>query len=571
MLVMRNIIHSLLIFVSILALLTHCARDENVVAEVGSLTISKEELIKELKRIYPNKVLKEINLEDKKTLINRMAEHKQKVNAAYDLNLDEEDKIVTMANDRRDRMIGNKYYEKVIVDQFVSEEEIKKDLERQGTELKATHILISYKKANQKVYRTKEEAKALAKKIANQAQNGADFTKLAVENSNDASVKENKGDLSYFKWGQMVPAFQDAAWNLKIGEISDPVETRYGFHIIRLDDRREDPNYVISTDDEDISAAKQRLYKAHADSARALWQKHYQNLKEKYSYQLHSEALNNIANMLTERLKTDKLTYESFSQEELESKLVTWEGGSFTFQMAIANQKSNLERILPRYKQVKFLQREVEGQTILRMVVIDAKQYKIAEDKTIEQEVNKLLEQQLAQLVEKREIEEKAIVTEEATIEYYQNNPDKFIKKEEIEIWEIHVKDENLAKKILEKAKSGQDFTELAKKYSEDQTSASNGGYMGFRFIKGRGAVSKEAFKLGPGGKIGGPIKYRKGWTIIKTGQKHDESIKPFEEVKKLAESYVHSERIRENRVQWEKQLKEKYPIKIFDEKLKEI
>lgn len=571
MLVMQNIIHHLLIFVSVISLFTHCARDENVVAEVGSLTISKEELIQALKKFYPNKVLKEISLEEKKTVLNRIAVNKQKVNAAYDFNLDQDDKIVKMTKNRRERMIGNKYYEKVIVDHFVSEEEIKTDLARQGTELKATHILISYKKANPKVNRTREEAEALAKKIANQAQNGADFNKLAVEYSDDPSAKSNKGDLSYFKWGAMVPAFQDAAWKLKIGEISDPVETQFGYHVIRLDDRREDPNYVIPTDKEGISAAKQRLYKAHVDSARALWRKHHQNLKDKYSYQLQTETLNAIATMLTERLKTEKLTYESFSQEELESKLATWEGGSLTFQMIIEGQKDNIERILPRYKQVKSLQREVEGQSTLKMVLIDAKQYKIAEDGKIEQEINKFLEQHLAQIVEKREIEEKAIVTEEATVEYYQNHPDKFVQKEEIEIWEIHVKDENLAKKILKKAKSGQDFTALAKEYSEDETSASKGGYIGFRFVNGRGAVSKEAFKLGQGGKIGGPIKYRKGWSIIKTGEKRDESIKPFEEAKKLAESYVHSERINENRVQWEKLLKEKYPIKIFEEKLKEI
>jgi peptidyl-prolyl cis-trans isomerase SurA len=568
---MRNIIHNLLIFFSVLSLLTHCARDENVVAEVGSLTISKEELTKELKRAYPSKVLKEISLEEKKAVLNRMTVNKQKVNAAYDLNLDQDDKIANMVKNRRDRMIGNKYYEKVIVDHFVSEEEIKMDLARQGTELKATHILISYKKENPKVNRTKEEAEALAQKIANQAKNGADFNKLAVEYSNDPSAKSNKGDLSYFKWGQMVPAFQEAAWNLKIGQISDPVETRFGFHIIRLDDRRDDPNYIISNDDEGISAAKQRLYKAHADSARALWRKHYQNLKEKYSYQLHTEALNHIASMLTERLKTDKLSYESFSREELESKLATWEGGNLTFQMVIGSQKDKLERILPKYKQVSSLQREVEGQSTLNLVLLDAKQYNIAEDEKIEQEINKFLEQQLAHIVEKREIEEKAIVTEEAAVEYYQNHPEKFIQKEEIEIWEIHVKDEKLANKILKKAQSGQDFTALAKEYSEDKTSASKGGYIGFRFVNGRGAVSKEAFKLGPRGKIGGPIKYKKGWSIIKTGEKRDESIKPFEEAKRLAESYVHSERIKENRVQWEKQLKDNYPIKIFEEKLKEI
>jgi parvulin-like peptidyl-prolyl isomerase len=140
-----------------------------------------------------------------------------------------------------------------------------------------------------------------------------------------------------------------------------------------------------------------------------------------------------------------------------------------------------------------------------------------------------------------------------------------------MEIWEIYVEDESLAKSILAKAKAGHDFTQLAQKYFQDKSYASKGGYLGYRYIKGRGAVSQEAFKLGPGGKIGGPVRYRKGWVILKTGAKNEKSIKSFDSVKKLAESYVHNERIANNRVQWEEELDEKYTIEIYYDKLEEI
>ena len=74
-----------------------------------------------------------------------------------------------------------------------------------------------------------------AKEIIKQLDKGADFAKLAKENSTDPSAKGNAGDLGWFKKGDMLPAFSDAAFALKPGEITKtPVKTRFGYHIIKL-------------------------------------------------------------------------------------------------------------------------------------------------------------------------------------------------------------------------------------------------------------------------------------------------------------------------------------------------
>ncbi len=101
-------------------------------------------------------------------------------------------------------------------------------------EISASHILIAYKGAERSTAtRTKEEAEALAQEVLTKAQaEGADFAALAKQYS-DGPTGPKGGDLGSFKKGAMDPAFEAAAFKLKVGEVSGVVETPFGFHIIK--------------------------------------------------------------------------------------------------------------------------------------------------------------------------------------------------------------------------------------------------------------------------------------------------------------------------------------------------
>ncbi|HLI86964.1 MAG TPA: peptidylprolyl isomerase [Bryobacteraceae bacterium] len=85
---------------------------------------------------------------------------------------------------------------------------------------------------------TDAEALAKAQEIRKKLMEGADFAQLASTESDDAGSKSRGGDLNFFKHGQMVAPFEQAAFSMKVGEISEPVKTQFGYHIIKVEARK---------------------------------------------------------------------------------------------------------------------------------------------------------------------------------------------------------------------------------------------------------------------------------------------------------------------------------------------
>ena len=158
--------------------------------------------------------------------------------AIKDLEMDEKD---LRDYTRRDLIISN-FVEKTIVPKVtVTEADAKKfydenpDKFSKSESVKASHILIG---VDQKAsVEEKKAAREKAEKLRKELAAGADFEALAKGNSTCPSNQQG-GDLGYFGKGQMVPAFEKAAFALKPGEISDVVETQFGYHIIKLTEKK---------------------------------------------------------------------------------------------------------------------------------------------------------------------------------------------------------------------------------------------------------------------------------------------------------------------------------------------
>jgi len=138
-------------------------------------------------------------------------------------------------------------YEKIIETQFegkinVTEEDAKKFYDENKKQfetpeqVRASHILIGIKPADSN--EVKAEAKQKIEQLLKQIRDDADFAQLAKENSTCPSSQKG-GDLDFFGKGQMVPAFEKVAFELQLGQVSDVVETKFGYHIIKVTDRKD--------------------------------------------------------------------------------------------------------------------------------------------------------------------------------------------------------------------------------------------------------------------------------------------------------------------------------------------
>jgi peptidyl-prolyl cis-trans isomerase C len=105
-------------------------------------------------------------------------------------------------------------------------------------EVHARHILVRVPAGDDKASKAAEDK---IKAVIVRLKKGEDFAKVAAEVTEDPSGKANGGDLGFFTKEQMVPEFADVAFSLDKGKISEPVKTQFGWHVIKVEDKRQKP------------------------------------------------------------------------------------------------------------------------------------------------------------------------------------------------------------------------------------------------------------------------------------------------------------------------------------------
>jgi parvulin-like peptidyl-prolyl isomerase len=181
----------------------------------------------------------------KRQVAEQYAELETMAQEARKRKLDDSPQVKQMMAIQSDSFLANALAKRIADDTHFTELDLRgyyDSHKNEFEEAQGSHILIRFKgstvplKPNEKDL-TDEEALAKAQDLRKKILAGADFAELAKTESDDAGSGAKGGDLGTFKHGQMVPAFDQAAFSIPVGEVSEPIKTQFGYHLIKIKSR----------------------------------------------------------------------------------------------------------------------------------------------------------------------------------------------------------------------------------------------------------------------------------------------------------------------------------------------
>lgn len=303
---------------------TKTSKGDDIVAKLNGKVITADELYSELKTQGGRSILtsmideyildKEYKTTDemKKTAEATVKSYKSSYGDSYKTFLsnygisdDSELKNILIQQSKQEKVV-EAYIKKNITD---SEMKSYYDSNIKG-DIKASHILISVKE--NATDEDKEKAKKKAEEIIEKLKNGEDFAKLAKKYSDDDESKKDGGNLGYFNTGDMVEAFEKAAYKLSVDEYTtEPVETTYGYHIIKKTGEKEKPSFEKSKStiiEKIVDDKKENDTTITAKAMKALREKYKLNIKDKYLKKAYNDY---VENSLTTTTTTTTTTTSS--------------------------------------------------------------------------------------------------------------------------------------------------------------------------------------------------------------------------------------------------------------------
>ena len=205
--------------------------NEKVLAVVNGKEIKEKDVDLLLKGLGPQQAAQFMSVEGKKRLLDELINQELFYSDAVDNNFEDEEEFKREFENMKITMLKQYAMSKLLASVRVDEEEIKKyydehkEMFKSPESVRASHILV------------KEESEA--NDILKEINNGLSFEEAAKKYSQCPSASIG-GDLNYFTKGKMVPEFEQAAFSLDKDEISAPVKTQFGYHIIKVTDKKQE-------------------------------------------------------------------------------------------------------------------------------------------------------------------------------------------------------------------------------------------------------------------------------------------------------------------------------------------
>ncbi len=392
----------------------------------------------------------------------------------------------------RTQAILDKYRERFISDSVtVNDEELKKAFARLNVRVSARHLYA----------RTEEEAWELR----NLLMKGVSFDTLAMNVFEDTKLRASGGYIGYFTYGEMDPAFEEAAYRLRVGEISEPVKTARGYSIIKVEDRILKP---VVNEYEFVQRKKQLIAVLRAlkveEKVKAATEEIARTLSAHFD-EAGVKTLWRTWSNLTSRDGIDDLQSETrhIGQRTGKGMLVEFSGGRWTIEDFLARVPLTTARQLRRAQTVDGVKRLVNGLLVRERLLHQALEKKV--DRL--PEVSRRLDTEMRVFVLERWrnlVTDTIKVPEELVRSWYEANKSSYCFPEQWDISEIAVPSREQALDLISGISNGASFELLARENSIRSDAAVTGGHRGLMTRQQLGrladevAAAKEGATLGP-------------------------------------------------------------------------
>lgn len=540
-----------------------CGKKEKTLATVGNKKITVEEFNEKFNSQVPkNFTSPEQELAMRKNLLDRMIEDKLLVIAAYEQKQDTSSTLAKLMEEQKPGTLVGILYKKEVLDKSnPSEKDLKDYYRKMGEEVHARHIMVQDEKVAFDLYKKLKQ--------------GENFEKLTREKSEDPTTKNNGGDLGFFTYDRMLPQISDVAYRMKPGEISKPLKTAYGWHILKVEEKRKREQKPYEEMKEALKASYQRL------KQQVLSSEYVQNLKTSVNFQMVPETEEKLlAHTRVQGL--DSLTGKPLPPVPLDPAKVTKEEGGLILakykggEMVVDTFLNQLGAMppyqKPQIKDKESLEQIAYNLSLTTLLAQDALKKKLDKSPEYKKALSDFKETKLADYMRYGVIWKDIPVSDEEISKSYEENKQTFLEGAEVHLKEVLVRTKEEAEEIFSKVKSGADIGKLASERTLRESVKKQQGDIGFITRARYPEIFDAAFVLRKG-QVGGPVyvtdpQYGEGYSVFKVMEKKEGRQKSLEEVQGLIRVRLQGEKKIKIFEDWLAEAKKKALVKIYEDVL---
>jgi len=424
-------------------------------------------------------------------------------------------------------------------------------------QIKAAHILIRTKDNEGKPDTVGKLQ--LIQEILEKVKSGDNFGELAEKYSEDPTAKKKKGVLGYFARRQMVQPFDEVAFKLKVGEVSDIVETRFGYHIIKLLEQKKYPSYK-----EEKKAIRELYDRTRKKSDKA---KLVKNLSKEKGFIVYDDVVKIVATKDTFNTVISTDYWESDYRKLVKD----------TNLFEIGNVKYTLDDLIENnLKKDKNIGKKINQKLLLTLIntfkeerLIELKASEVlANNSTFIDLMNEYKNGIYIFKLQEDEVWNKMDLDSTRIRSLYEQTKDNYAFPNKAEFLELFSRKDSLINLYYSQLQSGEDFENLAKKKTERLKFKNKAGNQGLVEVA-KSELAKQAFTLNNIGDYSKPFKNSTGWSIVKLVNKVKARTKTFAEARAEVTSKFQDMESARLEKEYKSKLEKTYKPKLFYDELK--